>query len=333
MLILASKLLNSCVRYKRIEVLNPQRRSVRAFTRSHVSQCVSPKTLDVLSATLYNNCQDQFDDLSQAHDEVRWIAEALKKGPLPTDISGTDTERLRYSIEKLRIEKRMPLAYIIGRQPFGNLSKELYVRPPTLIPRAETADWVMQLIPYLKEKSRSSPLRILDLGCGSGCISLLLHENFNATIVGVDLSKDAVDLATENARLFEPGPRFFQLDMFDIATIMDKLGGPVDLIVSNPPYIRSDEFETLSPEVSKWEDTNALVGTVSNQDGLAYYRGLIKKWSPHVRLAFCMEVGLGQAKAVEGLYRASGWTDVTLWDDQINVPRCVVAWRRQPSSG
>ncbi|KAJ1913388.1 hypothetical protein IWQ60_009228 [Tieghemiomyces parasiticus] len=183
--------------------------------------------------------------------------------------------------------------YILGSQPFGDL--DVLTRPPTLIPRWETEEWVLQLTrwlaPFLAPRdgsiSRGIPsLRIADLCTGSGCIALLLASTLptgSAKLIGVDRSLAAYTLASDNhtynrSKLRNP-LTFIQADVLakelpnrlaeSFARLkpsgMDPSGGTetrpgvVDLVVANPPYVAGREFETLEPEVRVWEDRDALV--------------------------------------------------------------------------
>lgn len=163
-----------------------------------------------------------------------------------------------------------------GTAHFGPL--ELRVRAPVLIPREETAHI------FSRFKYKSSGMRVCDLCCGSGAIALLLaHLNPEMHVVGFDVNPQAVELATENAKLLglDGRVRFVQLDLYapDAASTLRKYADPsafpdvrltggksgtevgYDLVVSNPPYVTPAEYEDLSPSVKLYEDRLALVGT------------------------------------------------------------------------
>ena len=163
------------------------------------------------------------------------------------------------------VDKQTPLQYLIGFVPF--LDIEILVSPPTLIPRPETEEWVAIAIEELQELETPN-LKILDLCTGSGCIALALADAFpQADIWATDISPQAIELATENAEHNEiTNVTFAHSDLFE--QIPDRV--KFDLIVSNPPYIDNQEWNTLDPSVTKWEDKAALVA-----DEKGY--GIIKK--------------------------------------------------------
>lgn len=164
------------------------------------------------------------------------------------------------------IMQSMPLAYAIGSIPFIDVS--IRIKPPILIPRPETEEWVASLITQLKNVSASS-LRILDLCTGSGCIAIALAHAFaDATIYAIDIADYALSLAQENAQLNNvKNITFVQSDLFS-----EIQGEKFDLIVSNPPYISKEEWDHLEPSVKDWEDTRALV---AQDNGLELIRKII----------------------------------------------------------
>lgn len=159
------------------------------------------------------------------------------------------------------VEEQMPLAYLIGTVPFLNLT--LHVRAPILIPRPETEHWVAALIERLAP-FHHTPLRILDLCTGTGCIALALAQAFpHATIDAVDINPDALALAQENAILNKVSSvRWITQDIRYAITQW----GRYDLITANPPYLSEEEWLDSDPSVKDWEDMDALI---SDNDGYA----------------------------------------------------------------
>jgi len=170
---------------------------------------------------------------------------------------------------KQRIE-RTPLQYIIGEWDFRYLN--LQMKPPVFIPRPETESLIEYINEYLMRPNNIS--NFIEIGCGSGAISLsLLHENPQLSAVAIDKLKDAVDLTQTNAERFELKDRI-NVQYTDIKNfkINNKDIGKFDMLVSNPPYIPTNEIKTLHSEVKDHESMFALDG---GQDGLDTFREIL----------------------------------------------------------
>ena len=194
---------------------------------------------------------------------------------------------------------REPLAFIIGVQGFWSI--DVAVSAATLIPRADTESVVEAALAAAR---RSAPARVLDLGTGTGAILLaLLHEWSEAFGVGLDRSEPACTLARGNAeRLRLAGRSAFVCGDWD----RPLRGGPgFDVIVSNPPYIRRGEIDTLMPEVGRHEPTLALDG---GEDGLDSYRTLLPAAARLLARGgtAVFEIGAGQEPEVASLAVAAG---------------------------
>ncbi|KAJ2851577.1 hypothetical protein IWW36_001061 [Coemansia brasiliensis] len=175
-----------------------------------------------------------------------------------------------------RVDTNKPLQYILGNQPFGKT--KIVTRPPVLIPRWETEEWMLRLASLVNEArdgSHKTPLQILDACTGSGCVALGLASELNADsacITGVDVSSQAIMLATENMKhnsgLLRNKVGFRQLDLLHerAAGELRSETGRWDMIVSNPPYVSKAEYEVLDASVRDWEDIRALVPML-NQEG------------------------------------------------------------------
>jgi release factor glutamine methyltransferase len=196
-----------------------------------------------------------------------------------------------------------PVARIVGLKEFWGLP--LRLSPATLVPRPDTETVVEAALETLRADSRGdSPLRIADLGTGSGAILLaLLSELPNASGVATDISVPALRTARDNARQlgFKARAAFVACDY------AAALSGPFDLIVSNPPYVRSAEISSLDIEVRNHDPHRALDG---GSDGLEAYRLIASQaltlLAPGGTLV--MEVGQGQSGDVQGLLAAAGLT-------------------------
>ena len=214
---------------------------------------------------------------------------------------------------------REPLAQIVGHREFWSL--RFVTTRDTLTPRPDSEtviEAVLRLFP-----DRTTPLRILDLGTGTGCLLLaLLSEYPTATGVGADLSEAAVRVATVNTRA---------LGMTERATISlsawdDQVAGAFDLVVSNPPYIATAELKELAPEIRHFEPALALDG---GEDGLESYRALAPRLGARLRPGGCaaLEVGMIQAAAVESIMQAAGLAIRSRQRDLAGMDRCIVVQR------
>ena len=231
----------------------------------------------------------------------------------------------RMAARRLRHE---PVSRILGRRWFHGL--EFEIDPSTLDPRPETETLVDGVLGRLRERGspEPAPLRILDLGAGSGAILIaLLAALPTATGLGTDMSRKALDVARRNALKHGVADRaeFRNADWFvgvDAATY--------DVIVSNPPYIPSDEVVRLDRDVREYDPRAALDGGV---DGLDAYRTLTAGVSAYLAPAglLVLEVGAGQAEAVARLCESGGLIPEPashLWRDLSGHHRCVAATPR-----
>lgn len=207
-----------------------------------------------------------------------------------------------------------PLAFITGTQGFWTL--DLAVAPDTLIPRADSET----LILAAKEHCTAPPQTILDLGTGTGALLLAALVEFPAAFgVGVDLSQGAARLAARNARAHGLHAR----SAFLCGAWAAALEGRFDLVLSNPPYIATDDIAGLMPEVARFEPASALDG---GADGLDCYRTLMHVL-PHVLApggVAILELGAGQAEAVTELGIQVGLSSVALKADLGRIPRALV---------
>ena len=219
--------------------------------------------------------------------------------------------------------KREPVARILGSKEFWSLP--LRIDAATLVPRPESETVVETALAAIDAGGqRSRALRIADLGTGSGALVLaLLAELPNAFGVGTDTSLRALLVARDNARnLGLPRAAFLCCDM------TAALGGPFDLIVSNPPYVASPDIAALAPEVRDFDPRAALDG---GPDGLDCYR-TIAATAPALLAPGGMvvvELGAGQIQAVAALFSAAGLAPAPPRTDLNGVPRALLA-RKAP---
>lgn len=199
-----------------------------------------------------------------------------------------------------RRARREPLQYIIGEQEFWGLP--FSVTPDVLIPRPETELLIEVALGVAENKG--GPSTIIDLCTGSGCIAVSLAREMQAArIFATDISPNAAAVARENARTHGVSDRirFLEGDLFAPLEELD-LRGQVDIIVTNPPYVRSDELPALMPEVSVYEPSTALVagpqGTEVHSRIVEGAPAFLKKGG-----ALIMEMGMGQADALSRLMK------------------------------
>jgi release factor glutamine methyltransferase len=215
--------------------------------------------------------------------------------------------------------RREPVARILGSKEFWSL--QLRVDAATLVPRPETETVVEAALAAVDaDGARSRSLRIADLGTGCGALLLaLLTELPRASGIGTDISFAALAVARDNAqRLRLTRAAFLAGDM------TAALSGPFDVIVANPPYIRSDDIAALAPEVRDFDPRIALDG---GPDGLDYYR-IIAGAAPGLLGpggAVFVELGIGQAHAVSALFSAAGLAPASPRTDLNRVPRALMA--------
>jgi release factor glutamine methyltransferase len=218
--------------------------------------------------------------------------------------------------------RREPMAYILGEREFWGLPFK--VSPAVLVPRPDSETVIETVLDLLPDRSRK--LRILDLGLGSGCLLLtLLREYPQATGVGIDASEAALAVAQANAEALGVASRArLATGDWRQAGWTDRLEGPFDLLVSNPPYIESVAVEGLMPEVARHEPRLALDG---GADGLAAYR-IIAAALPALVVPggwAIVEVGEGQAPEIASLFAAEGLVPRPSRKDLGGIERVVPA--------
>lgn len=207
--------------------------------------------------------------------------------------------------------ERVPLQYITGEQEFMGLT--FHVNSNVLIPRQDTETLVEEAIKLVEPG-----MSILDMCTGSGCIIIsILKKCSGIQGTGSDIPKQALNVAKKNAKLNNVAVDFERSDMFE--NISDKY----DMIVSNPPYIRSDVVPTLMPEVCEFEPLDALDG---HEDGLYFYRKIIKECKSFLKEdgKILFEIGNDQGQAVSDMLTYAGFRNVGVIKDLAHNDRVVV---------
>ncbi|MEX0672093.1 MAG: peptide chain release factor N(5)-glutamine methyltransferase [Candidatus Babeliales bacterium] len=290
-------------------------------------------TFDDIALQIAKKLQKNYADQMLLQQTSWWILEALLGEPKEKLIGqksfGLTEEQEQTLAEWLTwlIDKKMPLQYLFGFVPFGDI--EILVQPPILIPRPETEEWIYGLIQKLHTLSNQE-LTILDLCTGSGCIALALADALpTAHIYATDISKEALNLASHNAH--HTGlinVTFLQSDLFE--TIPKNV--QFDLIVANPPYIDEAEWKTLDPSVRDWEDKKALI---ADDHGYALIKKIIDEAPAFLNYNeeliykkienLWLEIGHQQGKTTKELLKKRGYATIAIQKDLSGKDRVAKA--------
>ncbi|MBX9468591.1 MAG: peptide chain release factor N(5)-glutamine methyltransferase [Rhizobium sp.] len=224
------------------------------------------------------------------------------------------------------IERRLqrePVHRILGRRDFYGL--DLALSAGTLEPRPDTEILVDVILPYVRSMvAKGLKPKIADLGTGTGAIALaLLHECPEAEALGIDISEDALKTATGNAERNGLGSRFRTRS----GPWFDQTPERFDVIVSNPPYIRSDVVAGLEPEVTKFDPMAALDG---GSDGLDAYRAIAAQAGAHLEVhgLIGLEIGFDQRHDVTQIFEQSGFSLIEERRDYGDNDRVLVFARK-----
>lgn len=207
--------------------------------------------------------------------------------------------------------EHIPLQYITGEQEFMGLT--FHVNSHVLIPRQDTETLVEEALKLVKPG-----MKIMDMCTGSGCILISILKNAKDTSgCGFDISKQAINVAKENAKLNEVVADFEKSDLFEHVTER------YDMIVSNPPYIKTEEIVKLMPEVSEFEPVQALDG---KEDGLFFYRKIIKECRDYLNPGgyVLFEIGYDQGEDVSEMMKYAGFLNVHVVKDLARNDRVVI---------
>ena len=216
------------------------------------------------------------------------------------------------------LKKEIPIQYLLGKTSFYGLDFE--VNPAVLIPRPETEELVDWILTNQRINESTNPLRILDIGTGSGCIAISLAKNIsNAQVFAIDVSEKALATAQKNAEINEVNVTFFEKNILET----DDLEQQFDIIVSNPPYVRELEKQEIKKNVLDNEPHLALF--VDDNDALVFYRKIAelaqKNLSPNGQLFFEINQYLG--KEMMGLLEKMGFKNIELRKDIYGNDRMI----------
>ena len=255
-------------------------------------------------------------------DEARaialWLVEELT-GKSRTDLLLSHEPIEIHDLDKClsRLADGEPVQYLLGRTDWMGLN--LRLTRDTLIPRPETGELVNWIIEdgTLQDK----PVRVVDIGTGSGCIAVALKKRFPQwDIHAWDISSAALDIAHENALRNGTEISFAQVDITSYEKTIPLSRHPFDIVVSNPPYVMEKEKDTMEANVLQYEPAQALF--VPNDDPLLFYRAIARK---HLAPVIYFEINGLMGQAVADLMRQEGYADVTIRKDCYGKERMVKA--------
>ena len=232
------------------------------------------------------------------------------------ELSGEELQRYAQGIE--RRSQRIPLQHITGEQEFMGL--KFLVNEHVLVPRQDTEVLVEEGL------KRTRPNQdILDMCTGSGCIIISLEQlskreayGYRCTFTGADISQNALKKAFENAALHKADVSFIESDLFE------NISERYDMILSNPPYIRTSVIKELEEEVRCHDPWIALDG---KEDGLYFYKRIISEAREHLKEGgwLLFEIGHDQKEEVEALLEQAGYTEISAKKDLAGLDRVVMA--------
>ena len=255
-------------------------------------------------------------DTEYIFSDVLKVSRNTLKYSMSREIKEENKDKIREMLV-LRAKKRKPLQYILGEWEFYGLPFK--VSEGVLIPRADTEILVEQCIQLMREVEEPN---ILDIGSGTGAISIAIaNELKSSSVTGIDINEKAIELANKNKTLNKiKNINFVKSNLFEN---LDK-DFKYDLIVSNPPYISKNEYETLMPEVKNYEPQNALTDL---GDGLYFYREISKLAGEYLKdtgyLAY--EIGYNQAKDVTKILQNNNFDILSVIKDYGGNDRVVIA--------
>ena len=246
-----------------------------------------------------------------AWDQATWLTHR-------SDSVGPDFS-MRYAALIARRERREPVAYIRGVQEFWG--RDFLVSPAVLIPRPDTELLIEVARTFLATHPEA---RVADIGTGSGCIAITLAAEFpGIEMFATDVSRPALSVARDNAARLGVADRV----QFVETSYLDGVPGPLDLIVSNPPYVVESDAGGLSPEVAQFEPATALFG---GSDGLRDIRLILSAAAGVLSEQgwVACEIGYDQTDSAAREVAAAHLEPVAIHDDLQGIPRVVVAKRR-----
>lgn len=288
-----------------------------------VTECLGPETTVDVFLKWGTEALNDAGLKADARKEVRLLL-ADAEGVTPEHLiaySETVVRNLEAACSHIRRRAQCePVSRIIGKRAFWK--DDFILGPGVLDPRPDTETLVETILNLRPDRNAS--FRVLDLGVGSGCLLLsLLGEYPNATGIGTDVSDKALDIADRNKRALNLENRV----ALRKSHWFDDVEGRFEVVVSNPPYIRTAEIEGLDRDVKLYDPTLALDG---GADGMSAYRVIAQEAPNHLENAgvLAVEVGWDQATDVAGLFKKNGFDAVETHRDLAGIERIVSGiWR------
>lgn len=278
--------------------------SIRDFFRSELNGIYTRDESDLL----FSFCWEVFCGSDSGH------------GFMDDTLKVTESQLLKFSSAVKELKKHRPIQYVLQDAPFYQL--RFFVDESVLIPRPETEELVHLILKDLRD---AGPVRILDVGTGSGCIAVSLKKNLpNAEIMASDVSDPALEIAAQNAKNNQVDVLFLKDSVLD-----SQLPHPLqlDVIVSNPPYITEAEKVAMEKNVLEFEPSLALF--VTNQDPLQFYKAILNFADKHLVAGGYLYLETSSTYAVETqqLLVKSGYKNVSLFKD-INDKNRILRGRK-----
>ena len=224
----------------------------------------------------------------------------------------TEEQAREFEVLIKKRAERVPLQHITGEQEFMGLT--FHVNSNVLIPRQDTETLVEEALKVVRPG-----MKIMDMCTGSGCVLISILKNaHDIEGIGYDISKQAINVAKENAKLNEVPAVFERSDLFE-----DVVENDFDVIVSNPPYIPTDVIATLMPEVAEFEPREALDG---KGDGLYFYSKILEQCKNYMKPDgyVLFEIGCKQGDSVSTMMRLAGFSEVHVIKDLARNDRVVM---------
>ncbi len=258
---------------------------------------------------------------NEANIEVRMLIEYFAGYSLIDIISGKKLAEEKLKIveqkAKLRASTRQPIQYIIGESDF--MGEKFIVNPSVLIPRDETEILVRKAIRIINDNDYKT---ILDMCTGSGCIACMIAKLTNATVIGADISFEALETAYKNMEKL----KLFNRALFRKSDLFSKIreDEKFDVIVSNPPYIPQSEKKNIQKEV-KYEPDIALY--TKDEKGIEFYEKIIKEAPKFLNDGgyLLFELGIGESDLVKDLFIQAGFVDIEITKDLADIDRVISA--------
>lgn len=228
-----------------------------------------------------------------------------------------DSEVIFFKKSLEQLKKEVPIQYIIGETEFYGLTFK--VNKHVLIPRPETEELVNWII---NDTSKTKPVSILDIGTGSGCIAISLAKNLpNSKVTAIDISENAIKIATQNAKLSNVEINFLKVNILNI----NKLPENFDIIVSNPPYVRELEKQKMQQNVIAYEPHIALF--VKNENPLIFYEKIASLAVKNLSLNGQLYFEINQYLGIEtiNLLALKNFKKIELRKDFFDVDRMIKA--------